>query len=68
MYLNAENVHVFSKYHGFDPESSTYSVGTSSNPGANGGSSSTPPGLMLGADYGAYPLPFIMTFGLKFDL
>lgn len=68
VYVNAENVHVFSKYVGYDPQNSTYSVGTSSQPGANGGSSSTPPGLMLGADYGAYPIPFMLTAGLKISL
>ena len=67
IYVNAENVYVFSKYVGFDPQNSTYSVGTSSNPGANGGSGSVPPGLMLGADYGAYPIPFVLTFGAKVD-
>jgi TonB-linked SusC/RagA family outer membrane protein len=67
VYVNAENVYVFSDYVGFDPQNSTYSVGTSSQPGANGGASSTPPGLMLGADYGAYPLPFMLTFGVKMD-
>lgn len=67
IYANAENVYVFSDYVGFDPQNSTYSVGTSSQPGANGGSSSNPPGLMLGADYGAYPIPFVLTFGLKVD-
>ena len=67
IYANAENVYVFSDYVGYDPQNSTYSVGTSSQPGANGGSSSNPPGLMLGADYGAYPIPFILTFGLKMD-
>ena len=68
VYANAENVFVFSNYLGFDPENSTYSVGTSTNPGANGGASTTPPGLMLGADYGAYPIPAIFTLGLKVDL
>ena len=67
IYINAENVHVFSNYVGFDPQNSTYSVGTSSQPGANGGSSANPPGLLLGADYGAYPIPFILTFGVKMD-
>jgi len=67
IYVNAENVYVFSKYVGFDPQNSTYSVGTSSNPGANGGASTTPPGLMLGADYGSYPIPFVLTFGAKID-
>ena len=67
IFINAENVHVFSKYIGFDPENSTYSVGTSSVPGANGGSSANSPGLLLGADYGAYPIPLILTFGAKID-
>ncbi|CAN5807996.1 TonB-dependent receptor [soil metagenome] len=67
IYANAENLHVFSNYVGFDPENSTYSVGTSSVPGANGGSSGNPPGLLLGADYGAYPIPLILTFGVKMD-
>lgn len=68
IYVNAENLHVFSKYVGFDPENSTYSVGTSTEPGANGGSNKTPQGLMLGADYGAYPIPFVLTFGIKVGL
>jgi TonB-linked SusC/RagA family outer membrane protein len=67
IYANAENVYVFSDYVGFDPQNSTYSVGTSSQPGANGGASTTPQGLMLGADYGAYPIPFVLTFGVKMD-
>ncbi|MES2649509.1 MAG: TonB-dependent receptor [Bacteroidota bacterium] len=67
IYMNAENLHVFSKYVGFDPQNSTYSVGTSSSPGANGGASTTPPGLMLGADYGSYPIPFMLTVGIKCD-
>jgi TonB-linked SusC/RagA family outer membrane protein len=67
VYANAENVYVFSDYVGYDPENSTYSVGTSSIPGANGGNSNNPPGLLLGADYGAYPIPLILTFGVKMD-
>ena len=67
IYINAENVHVFSNYVGFDPQNSTYSVGTSSVPGANGGSATNPSGLLLGADYGAYPIPFMLTFGVKMD-
>lgn len=67
VYANAENVYVFSDYVGYDPENSTYSVGTSSVPGANGGSATNPPGLLLGADYGAYPIPLILTFGVKMD-
>lgn len=68
VYANAENVYVFSDYIGFDPANSTYSVSPSTKAGANGGSSSTPQGLMLGADYGAYPIPFMLTFGIKADL
>jgi hypothetical protein len=67
LYANAENVYVFTNYVGYDPENSTYSVGTSSVPGANGGNSSNPPNLLLGADYGAYPIPMILTFGVKMD-
>jgi TonB-dependent starch-binding outer membrane protein SusC len=67
IYVNAENVYVFSKYVGFDPENSTYSVGTSSVPGANGGNAANSPGLLLGADYGAYPIPLMVTFGAKID-
>ena len=67
VYVNAENLHVFSKYVGFDPENSTYSVGTSSVPGANGGNAANSPGLLLGADYGAYPIPMIVTFGIKIE-
>ena len=67
VYVNAENLHVFSKYVGFDPENSTYSVGTSSVPGANGGNAANSPGLLLGADYGAYPIPMLVTFGVKIE-
>ncbi|HEY6900102.1 MAG TPA: hypothetical protein VI233_05645, partial [Puia sp.] len=64
VYANAENVYVFSKYIGYDPENSTYSTGT------NSAQSNTPfpPGLMLGADYGSYPIPLTVTLGLKLEL
>ncbi|MGC4235502.1 MAG: TonB-dependent receptor [Niabella sp.] len=70
VYINAENVHVWSDYIGFDPQNSTYSVSgntVSALPGQNGGSANNPPGLMLGADYGAYPIPTTVTFGIKMD-
>lgn len=67
VYVNAENVYVFSKYVGFDPENSSYSTGASNVPGANGGNSTNSPNLLLGADYGSYPIPLIITFGAKID-
>jgi hypothetical protein len=64
VYVNAENVHVFSKYIGYDPENSTYSTGTD----AASSNTTFPPGLMMGADYGSYPIPLTITFGVKLDL
>jgi len=64
VYANAENVHVFSKYIGYDPENSTYSTGSSSA----ASNTTFPPGLMVGADYGSYPIPLTVTFGLKLEL
>jgi TonB-dependent starch-binding outer membrane protein SusC len=62
IYINAENVYVFSNYLGFDPENSTYSTGT--NASTSNGST---PGLQVGADYGGYPIPLMVTFGAKFN-
>jgi TonB-linked SusC/RagA family outer membrane protein len=64
VYVNAENVHVFSKYIGYDPENSIYSTGTD----AATSNTPFPPGLMVGADYGSYPIPLTVTFGIKADL
>jgi TonB-linked outer membrane protein, SusC/RagA family len=64
VYVNAENVHVFSNYLGFDPENSMYSTGTD----AATANTTFPPGLMVGADYGSYPIPLTVTFGVKLDL
>jgi TonB-linked SusC/RagA family outer membrane protein len=64
VYVNAENVHVFSKYLGYDPENSMYSTGTD----AAASNTPFPPGLMIGADYGSYPIPLTVTFGIKLDL
>lgn len=64
VYVNAENVHVFSDYLGFDPENSMYSTGTD----AAAANTTFPPGLMVGADYGSYPIPLTVTFGIKLDL
>ncbi len=69
IYLNADNVKLFSKYTGYDPENTTYkatnySAGTvAANTGVS--VSSLPSGSMLGVDYGSYPLPMVVTFGLK---
>lgn len=62
LYINAENLYVFSDYLGFDPENSTYSTGTNSAT-----SNGTTPGLQVGADYGGYPIPTTITFGAKID-
>jgi len=64
LYVNAENVHVFSKYIGYDPENSSYSTGSD----AATSITTFPPGLMIGADYGSYPIPLTVTFGVKLDL
>jgi hypothetical protein len=55
---------VFSKYLGYDPENSMYSTGTD----AAASNTPFPPGLMIGADYGSYPIPLTVTFGIKLDL
>ncbi|WP_245893585.1 TonB-dependent receptor [Sphingobacterium gobiense] len=69
VFLNADNVLLFSKYRGYDPENTTYkatnySAGTSA---ANTGvaTPSFPSGSMLGIDYGSYPLPLVVTLGFK---
>lgn len=69
VFVNADNVKLFSKYKGYDPENTTYkatnySAGTSAaNTGVS--TSSFPSGSMLGIDYGSYPLPLVVTLGLK---
>ncbi|MDR6941028.1 TonB-dependent receptor [Mucilaginibacter pocheonensis] len=63
IYVNAENVHLFSKYKNFDPENTTYpSTVPSSTP-----SSGVPSGAFYGVDYGSYPVPRVITFGAKVD-
>ncbi|TDH21579.1 TonB-dependent receptor [Segetibacter sp. 3557_3] len=62
LYVNAENVYVFSDYLGYDPENSTYSTGTDAST-----SNGSTPGLQVGADYGGYPIPLTVTFGIKLD-
>jgi TonB-linked SusC/RagA family outer membrane protein len=65
IYVNAENVHLFSKYKNYDPENTTYAPTT---PSSTAGSSSTvPSGAFVGVDYGSYPSPRVITFGAKVD-
>lgn len=69
IYINAENVHLFSNYQLYDPENTTYNA-TSYSAGSNGLAPSginAPSGAFIGVDYGSYPLPRIITFGIKTD-
>ena len=65
IFMNAENVHLFSKYLNYDPENTTYPA-TTYSPTATS-ASGIPSGIMLGVDYGSYPVPRIITIGAKFD-
>ena len=69
IYANADNVYLFSKYTGYDPENTTFSATSYSSNGtaANAGtvSSATPPGALIGLDYGSYPVPRVITIGLR---
>jgi TonB-linked SusC/RagA family outer membrane protein len=64
VYVNAENVHLFSDYSNYDPENTTYNA-TSFSPGT--ATTSFPTGAFVGVDYGSYPVPRIITFGVKAD-
>jgi TonB-dependent starch-binding outer membrane protein SusC len=65
LFLNAENVHLFSKYLNYDPENTTYPATTYSP--TSTASSGIPSGAMLGVDYGSYPVPRIVTLGARFE-
>jgi len=82
LYVNIENAFLFTKYSGFDPENSSYNATTYSATGRydsgtsvgvgdtyNGitSSSALPTGAMLGVDFGAYPVPRVITFGVNID-
>jgi TonB-linked SusC/RagA family outer membrane protein len=71
IYVNAENVHLFSKYTGYDPENTTYgttSYSSSMETAGNYSSGNAPvPGAFQGVDYGSYPLPRVITVGIKAD-
>jgi TonB-linked SusC/RagA family outer membrane protein len=80
VYVNIENAFLFSNYTGFDPENSSYNATTYSAAGtASTGNSTTtgnynntisttlPTGLMMGVDFGSYPVPRVITFGVKLE-
>jgi TonB-linked SusC/RagA family outer membrane protein len=70
IFVNAENVLLFTKYTNYDPENTTYGATNYSTTGTSNtgtASSSMPTGAMLGVDYGSYPNPRIITFGVKLD-
>jgi hypothetical protein len=60
LYVNAENVYLWSKYRNYDPENTTYPPTTPSTTG-------NPSGAFFGFDYGSYPVPRTITFGAKVD-
>lgn len=60
VYVNAENLHLWSKYRNFDPENTTY-------PPTSPATSGNPSGAFYGVDYGSYPVPRVITFGAKVD-
>ncbi|MCF0073958.1 TonB-dependent receptor [Dyadobacter sp. CY261] len=71
VYVNAENVHLWSKYIGYDPENTTYgttSYSSSMETSSAYSSGNAPvPGAFQGVDYGSYPLPRVITIGIKAD-
>ncbi|CAG5068963.1 TonB-dependent receptor P3 [Dyadobacter sp. CECT 9623] len=71
VYINAENVHLFSKYTGYDPENTTYGTTSYSSSMETAGSytsgNAPVPGAFSGVDYGSYPLPRVITVGIKAD-
>ncbi len=73
VYVNAENVFLFSKYRNIDPENTTYrptnynSISTETGTIGSTGNNSFPSGSMIGVDYGSYPLPRVITFGIRAD-
>lgn len=69
VYVNAENVFLWSSYTNYDPENTTY--GASNYAGGGNGlnaSGNAPNGAFIGVDYGSYPLPRVITTGIKVDL
>lgn len=68
VYVNADNAYLWSKYSNYDPENTTYNA-TSYSGGSNGlnASGNAPNGAFIGVDYGSYPIPRVITIGLKTD-
>ncbi|WP_420151121.1 SusC/RagA family TonB-linked outer membrane protein [Spirosoma sp.] len=68
VYVNADNVYLWSKYTNYDPENTTYGASNYSS-GGNGlnASGNAPNGAFIGVDYGSYPIPRVVTVGLKVD-
>ncbi|MEA5256372.1 TonB-dependent receptor [Arcicella aquatica] len=73
IYMNAENVYLWSHYTNYDPENTTYNASSFSGE-ANGNTSTglnasgnAPNGAFVGVDYGSYPIPRVITIGAKFD-
>ncbi|MCA0230003.1 MAG: TonB-dependent receptor [Bacteroidetes bacterium] len=72
VYVNAENVFILSKYKdGYDPENTTYGTTSYSSSMETSGSytsgNAPVPGAFQGVDYGSYPLPRVITVGVKVD-
>ncbi len=72
IFVNAENVHLWSKYLNYDPENTTYNSTSYSNIFSNATPTTTssvgvPTGAFVGVDYGSYPNPRVITFGAKLD-
>lgn len=65
VYVNLENVFLFTNYTNYDPENTTYNATSFSNTSTT--ASTFPTGAFLGVDYGSYPVPRIITFGIKAD-
>lgn len=65
VYVNAENVFLFTDYSNYDPENTTYPA-TTYSPTATA-TTGMPSGAMIGVDYGSYPVPRIITIGTKID-
>ncbi|WP_206106593.1 SusC/RagA family TonB-linked outer membrane protein [Ilyomonas limi] len=63
VYVNAENVYLWSKYTNYDPENTTYPATVPSSTSTN----ALPTGAFYGVDYGSYPVPRVVTFGAKLN-
>lgn len=63
LYVNAENVYLFSDYRNYDPENTTYTPNVPEEAADN----SVPSGAFVGVDYGSYPLPRTITFGVNLE-